>query len=58
MLNLARNLVGLLAALVLMAALGLSAFVLGSSNPDVPMGVFFGAAGVLFTMIVLFVLAR
>lgn len=54
----ARNLIGLIAALVLMAALGTMAFVLARSNPGVNIGVFFAAAGVLYTMIILFALAR
>ncbi len=57
-LRLVRSVLGLLAALVLMGALGTAAFVIGRTNPDVPMGVFFGASGVLYTMIILFVLAR
>ena len=34
-----------------------AAFVLSRSNPDVNIGIFFAAAGVLYTMIILFVLA-
>ncbi len=57
MLRLAQNVLGLVAALILMAALGFAAFVLSRSNPDVNIGIFFAAAGVLYTMIILFVLA-
>ncbi|WP_020179712.1 hypothetical protein [Methylopila sp. M107] len=58
MLRLARNLLGLIGALALMAALGSTAFVLARSNPDINIAVFFAAAGILYTMVILFILAR
>ena len=58
MLRLAQNVLGIIAALILMAVMGTMAFVLSRSNPDISIGVFFAAAGILYTMIILFVLAR
>lgn len=58
MLRIARNLFGVAAALFLMAALGFSAFLLGNSNPTINVGWFYGAAGISYTLIVLFVLHK
>lgn len=56
MMQFARNFVGLIAALLLMAALASAAFVLARSNPDINIGVFFGVAGVIYTMVILLAL--
>ncbi|WP_164919645.1 hypothetical protein [Hansschlegelia zhihuaiae] len=55
---LARNILGLIGALLLMALLGFAAFVLARTNPSIHGAVFYGAAGVVYTMVVLFVLNR
>lgn len=54
----AHNIVALVGALVLMAVLAGAAFVLARSNPDVNAGIFFAAGGILYTMVILFVLHR
>lgn len=54
----AQNIVALVGALVLMAVLAGAAFVLARSNPDINAGVFFAAGGILYTMVILFVLHR
>jgi hypothetical protein len=58
MLRLARNILGLFAALLLMGVLATVAFVLSRSNPGIHAGVFFGAAGVLYTLTLLFAMNR
>lgn len=54
----AQNIMALVGALVLMAILAGSAFVLARTNPDIHAGVFFAAGGILYTMVILFVLHR
>jgi hypothetical protein len=56
--QLARNILGLIGAVLLMVILGFAAFVLARSNPGVHGALFYGAAGILYTMAILFVLNR
>lgn len=58
MLQFARNVIGLIGAVVLMLVIGFAAFVLWRSNPDINIGLFMAAGGVVYTMIVLFALHR
>ncbi len=48
----------LLLALALMAAMGAAAFVLARTNPAYSSGWFFGAAGILYTPVLLLILSR
>lgn len=54
----AQNIITLVGALILMAVLASAAFVLARSNPDINAGVFFAAGGILYTMVILFVMHR
>ena len=58
MLQIARNVIGLIGAVLLMLVIGFAAFVLWRSNPDINIGLFMAAGGVVYTMIVLFALHR
>ena len=56
--QIARNILGLVGALVLMAVLAIAAFIVARSNPTISAAWFFAAAGVSYTMIILVVLHK
>ncbi|PZQ13551.1 MAG: hypothetical protein DI565_13465 [Ancylobacter novellus] len=56
--QIARNVLGLLGAVALMAVLAIAAFIVARSNPTISVGWFFAAAGVSYTMIILLVLHK
>jgi hypothetical protein len=58
MFRIARNVLGLLAAILLMVALGAMALILGVSNPSIHVGFFLAPAGICFTLIVLLFLNK
>jgi hypothetical protein len=58
MLELARNIVGLIGAVLLLGVVSFAAFVLARSNPDIHAAIFFAAGGMVYTMAVLFALHR
>lgn len=58
MLQLARNIIGLVGALLLLAVIVVAAFVLWRSNPGVNIGLFMAAGGIIYTMVILFALHR
>lgn len=58
MLRVARNVLGLIGALLLMLALAAGSFVLWRSNPWIDLGWFFAVSGIIYTMIILMVLHR
>jgi len=53
-----RNALELLAALALMAVLFSVAFLLSTTTPQIHIGWFFGGAGLVYSMLVLFYLNR
>jgi hypothetical protein len=58
MLQFARNVLGLIGAVLLMGVIVFAAFVLWRSNPGVNIGLFMAAGGIVYTMIILFFLHR
>lgn len=58
MFRIARNFLGLLAAILLMMALVATALILGVSNPSIHVGWFLAAGGIFYTLIVLLFLNR